>query len=162
MLGRKRTKWRREYHEWYYKELQGDCQAPHGEKMKNVAKRIKDLRKSKKLNQKEMAAIMDISRSAYAKIENGLNEVLSKHIVKIAEIFNVSTDWLLKGENNHPQAAQQGPDFNALGKYKEVVSIMVADMIENEYLLHSMCRFYFQFKAKECSDENDQSNSIDL
>lgn len=130
--------------------------------MKNVAKKIKNLRKSKKLSQKEMAELMEISRSAYAKIENGLNEVLSKHIVKISEIFNVSTDWLLKGENEQPQSTQQGPDFNALGKYKEVVSIIVSEMINNEYLLHSICRFYFQFKAKEYSDENEQSNTIDL
>jgi hypothetical protein len=68
----------------------------------------------------------------------------------------------LKGENNQPQSTQQGPDFNALGKYKEVVSIMVSDMIENEYLLHSMCRFYFQFKAQEYSHDNEQSNTIDL
>lgn len=123
--------------------------------MKNVAKKIKDLRKSKKITQKEMAKLLEIGRSAYEKIENGKNEVLSRHIVKISEIFSVSTDWLLKGEEINIQSKQEGPDFNALGKYKEVVLLMVSDMIEDEYLLHSMCRFYFQCKAREYIDEEE-------
>jgi transcriptional regulator with XRE-family HTH domain len=125
--------------------------------MKNVAKKIKDLRKSQKITQEEMARLLEIGRSAYEKIENGKNEVLSRHIVKISEIFNVSTDWLLKGEKINTQSKQEGPDFNALGKYKEVVLLMVSDMIEDEYLLHSMCRFYFQCKAREYIDEEEKA-----
>lgn len=127
--------------------------------MKNVAKKIKDLRKSQKITQEEMSRLLEIGRSAYSKIENGKNEILSRHIVKISEIFNVSTDWLLKGEDIIVQPKQEGPDFDALGKYKEAVFLMVSDMIENEYLLHSMCRFYFQCKAQEYIDEKETTAS---
>lgn len=127
--------------------------------MKNVAKKIKDLRKSQKITQEEMSRLLEIGRSAYSKIENGKNEILSRHIVKISEIFNVSTDWLLKGEDINNQSKQEGPDFNALGKYKEVVFLMVSDMIEDEYLLHSMCRFYFQCKAREYINEKENAGT---
>lgn len=61
----------------------------------NVEKRIKELRKRYKLSQSDLAKKMDISRTAVSQIENGNRKICEEEIIKLAEIFNISTDILL-------------------------------------------------------------------
>jgi len=57
--------------------------------------RLKELRKEKNLTQEELAKILGISRSTIAGYETERKEPDYETLKKIADFFNVSTDYLL-------------------------------------------------------------------
>lgn len=59
-------------------------------------KRIKDLREDNDLFQKELASILSITRQQYNLYENGIREFKLEHIKKLAQYYNVSTDYLFE------------------------------------------------------------------
>ncbi|EAG7265798.1 XRE family transcriptional regulator, partial [Listeria monocytogenes] len=56
--------------------------------------------KNNNKTQEDISKILGISRGAYSHIENGRNEPDMETIVKLANIFGVSTDYLLGRSNN--------------------------------------------------------------
>jgi transcriptional regulator with XRE-family HTH domain len=56
---------------------------------------LKDLRKEKKLNQGELAELLGITAQAYQKYEYGTAELTHENLVKLADFYGVSTDYLL-------------------------------------------------------------------
>ena len=56
---------------------------------------IKRLRKNKGLKQQEIAELLGIKRNTYSDWENGKTEPKLENVVKIAQIFNTTTDKLL-------------------------------------------------------------------
>lgn len=67
-----------------------------------IGKRIKDLRKSKKITQDELGSILGLSgKSAISNYENGYSAPDNEMLNKIADYFNVSTDYLL-GRTDDP------------------------------------------------------------
>ena len=63
--------------------------------MPSFPDRLKELRKSKKLKQTDMALFLDINIRAYQDYEYGKFEPNIEKIAKLAEYFDVSTDYLL-------------------------------------------------------------------
>lgn len=57
--------------------------------------RLKSLRTQHKKTQQEMADVLGISRQGYAKYENNLGEPDNSTLAKLADYFEVSTDYLL-------------------------------------------------------------------
>lgn len=57
--------------------------------------RIKDIREDKDLTQKSIANILGIQQNSYSQIENGKNNIQIDHLIKLAEFYNTSTDYLL-------------------------------------------------------------------
>lgn len=69
---------------------------------KNLASRIINLRESKNMKQSDLAQRLSLDKSSMSKIENGTRKVSSDEILKIANIFEVSTDYLLgNNEKDH-------------------------------------------------------------
>ncbi|APP13094.1 hypothetical protein BSG92_12500 [Lactiplantibacillus plantarum subsp. plantarum] len=69
---------------------------------KNLASRIINLRESKNMKQSDLARRLSLDKSSMSKIENGTRKVSSDEVLKIANIFEVSTDYLLgNNEKNH-------------------------------------------------------------
>ena len=62
----------------------------------NISEKIQQLRKSRGLSQEQLAEKLDVSRQAVSKWESGVSNPDSEKIVLISELFNVSTDYLLK------------------------------------------------------------------
>jgi len=62
--------------------------------------RLKKLRKSKKLTQADVANSIDIARSTYVRYEKGEVQPSTGTVVVIAELFNVTTDYLLGISND--------------------------------------------------------------
>ncbi|MCM3754617.1 MULTISPECIES: helix-turn-helix domain-containing protein [Bacillus subtilis group] len=60
-------------------------------------KKLIALRKSKKLTQEEMAEKIGVHRGTYANYERGHRQPDYETLVKIADFFEVSTDYLLRG-----------------------------------------------------------------
>ncbi len=68
--------------------------------MKNriaIGKRIKELRKKHKFSQSYIAEKLFISQAAYSLIENSQNGIVVDHIIKLSQIYDVTTDYILTG-----------------------------------------------------------------
>ncbi|OXT13387.1 transcriptional regulator [Streptococcus sp. KR] len=57
--------------------------------------RLKKLRKKEKLTQKDIATFLNISQPAYQQFESGKKKMNLETMEKLADYFNVSTDYLL-------------------------------------------------------------------
>ncbi|MEG1564826.1 MAG: helix-turn-helix transcriptional regulator [Bacteroides sp.] len=58
-------------------------------------KRLKELRNSMKLRQRDIAEKIGVDRTTYTKYEVGDSEPSNEMILKLAVVFDVSTDYLL-------------------------------------------------------------------
>ena len=58
------------------------------------SERLKTLRKEKKLTQKELAEQIGISQKSYSHWETGKNEPSFENLIKLADLLEVSLDWL--------------------------------------------------------------------
>ncbi len=63
------------------------------------AERIKELRQEKNLSQSVLAQKIGVSQKAIDYWERGINEPKATYIVRLADFFDVSTDYLLGREN---------------------------------------------------------------
>ncbi|WP_165006008.1 MULTISPECIES: helix-turn-helix transcriptional regulator [unclassified Enterococcus] len=68
--------------------------------------RIKELRLKKKLTQQEVATHLGITRPAYTAYESGKREPDFAILQRLAELFDVTTDYLL-GANQTPDWADK-------------------------------------------------------
>lgn len=69
--------------------------------------RIKQLRISKRLTQEQLAERINISRTYEAKIESGAQVGPVEIAVELAEIFDVSLDFLLLGKDHEQKDRKQ-------------------------------------------------------
>lgn len=59
------------------------------------SERLKDLRKQAELTQVDVAEKLGISQPAYASWERGIKKPTQENLVKIAQVLNVSVDYLV-------------------------------------------------------------------
>ena len=64
-------------------------------------RRLRDLREDYDKTQQEIADVLGTSQTMYARYERGANELPVRHLIKLAEYYHVSTDYLL-GRSNDP------------------------------------------------------------
>lgn len=57
--------------------------------------RIKNLREDNDISQKKIAEILGIQQNSYSQIENGINNLQVDHLIKLANLYSTSTDYLL-------------------------------------------------------------------
>ena len=69
--------------------------------MKALGQRLKDLRKHKKVGQKEVAELLGVSLRSYQFYESGEYDPSLPNLVVLADYFQVSTDYLL-GRSDEP------------------------------------------------------------
>lgn len=60
--------------------------------------RLQELRKERGLNQKDFAKAIGYSQSQISQWETGVNEPTASALIKIADFFDVSVDYLLGRE----------------------------------------------------------------
>ena len=58
-------------------------------------KRLRDLREDKDMNQTQIAKILDMSQTGYSKYETGENDIPTAVLIKLADFYKTSTDYLL-------------------------------------------------------------------
>ena len=57
--------------------------------------RIRDLREDSDRNQTELAGLLGMSQTGYSKYETGENEIPVSVLIKLADLYQTSTDYLL-------------------------------------------------------------------
>ncbi len=60
-----------------------------------IYERIRNLREDYDLTQTEFSAYLNISQRAYSHYENGSRDIPTDILIKIADYYNVSIDYLL-------------------------------------------------------------------
>lgn len=63
--------------------------------MNSFGERLRHLRNERNLHQSELGEILDLSPSAIGSYERNLREPSYAHLVKMADLFGVSIDYLL-------------------------------------------------------------------
>ena len=58
-------------------------------------RRIRDLREDHDLTQKQVAQILGMSQTGYSKYETGENDIPTAVLIKLADLYKTSTDYLL-------------------------------------------------------------------
>lgn len=103
--------------------------------MTKIGERLREFRQSKKMKQGDMSNVLRISVSAYSKIECGVNELTTKHLLTLKREFNISIEWLLfgKGEN----------DIKEFANNEEDVKKMLSDMKTSKTVLYSLLSHYY-------------------
>lgn len=67
--------------------------------------RLKDLREDKDLLQKDIAEMLGISQTVYSRYERGFQTIPVIHLLKLADFYNTSTDYIL-GRTNNPNPSK--------------------------------------------------------
>ena len=71
--------------------------------IKNLGEHIKELRKQHGLQQKEVSIEVGIDQSNYSKIENGKREPSVSVLKKLADLFNVTVDYIIEPNKDLPK-----------------------------------------------------------
>ncbi|MBQ7295222.1 MAG: helix-turn-helix transcriptional regulator [Clostridia bacterium] len=58
-------------------------------------KRIRDLREDRDLSQNDIADYLKCTQSCYSHYENGQRDIPTDALIKLADFYNVSIDYLL-------------------------------------------------------------------
>lgn len=78
----------------------------NNDKIKQIGKRIRYIRKSKKITQEKLAEMIDVSVPYISNIENGKVTASAEIIVRLTQALHTSSDTILclETENNEEQA----------------------------------------------------------
>lgn len=66
---------------------------------------IKNLREDRDLRQRELAAVLNVSQNTYSQYENGVIELTAENLIKLADYYDVSVDYLL-GRTKNPSVSR--------------------------------------------------------
>lgn len=100
--------------------------------------RLKLLREEKKLTQGDIAKMLNITTAAYSYYENEKRDMTPDTILKLADYFNVSTDFLL-GKSDIRKPDEQIKEEFTFAYHKE------AEGLTDEEIADAI-RFYKQIK----------------
>ncbi len=92
--------------------------------------KLQKLRKASGMSQEEMAAQLNVSRQAVSKWENGQGFPETDKLIQISNMFNVSTDYLLKEEQ--PEQEYEAGD-NAYYASREMVEGYLSEKRANAF-----------------------------
>lgn len=62
--------------------------------------RIRDLRQDHDMTQKQLAQLLGMSQTGYSKYETGENDIPTAILIRLADLYHTSIDYLL-GRTNH-------------------------------------------------------------
>ena len=65
-----------------------------------VFKNIRALREDRDIKQREIAEVLGISQNTYSQYETGVISLTAEVLIKLADYYNVSVDYLLDRTNN--------------------------------------------------------------
>lgn len=66
----------------------------------DLGNRLKQLRKRNQFSQQFVAENLFITQAAYSLIENSQNGIIAEHVVGLSDLYEVTTDYILKGDNH--------------------------------------------------------------
>lgn len=89
----------------------------------NVAesgKRIRELRTARNMTRQQLAERIGLTVNALSKIETGINGAKIDTLICIAELFNVSLDYLVCGRGNETESILEGLLIRTAAAHRKV------------------------------------------
>ena len=80
--------------------------------MADIGSRIKELRRANNMTQDELAQKLDVTRSAVGMYEQGVRKPDFMHMDALADLFDVSFDYLLGHVNTNSGYPRHSGDYN--------------------------------------------------
>ena len=82
----------------------------------NIADRLKDLRKNAGYSQEQLSEMLGISRQAVSKWESAQGYPDIENVIRLAEIYHISTDYILLGSKSETSPAVPPEQQKAKGE----------------------------------------------
>ena len=123
-----------------------------------MIKRLKQLRKTLKINQTNFAKQLGITQTAYSMIENGNNPLSDRYIKVICSSFNVNENWLRTGDGDmffsSPYEKEFTEVFSSLAPdTQQYLLLMAKELLNTQEKLLSSDDKKFQNKEQHTSGE---------
>ncbi|AWX20909.1 MULTISPECIES: helix-turn-helix domain-containing protein [Bacillus] len=101
----------------------------------NIGDRIVLLRERKGWSQRELARRVDLNYAVMNRIEKGTRPITDSEIIKLAEVLDVTTDYLLKGNSNDSQIDEllNDPETLIAGRDGKITKEQAKELLD--YLL---------------------------
>ncbi len=81
--------------------------------MEKFSQRLSQKRKAKRLRQHQLAEDLDVSLGAVSQWEQGKTRPSTNHLLALADLLDVSLDWLLLGK----ESAKEPQQFSARSQH---------------------------------------------
>lgn len=102
----------------------------------SIKQNIRNIRKSRKLTQEEMAYRMGISLTAYRDLEKGETSIVNTNLIKVAELLDTSSEELVLG---YRPVQMEGPGLEDVREeYLERMSVLEKRITDLEKLIGSL------------------------
>ncbi len=117
------------------------------------------LRKERKLSQKQVAAELGVSQALLSHYEKGIRECGLEFLIKVADYYSVSTDYLLGRTAERTGASisvTDIPDNPAMSSDKRLTKIGMAPIITKRFIINSINILYdiiIRSESKQLSAE---------
>ncbi len=70
-----------------------------------IFKNLRNIREDNDIKQREIAAYLNVSQNTYSQYENGVIALTAEVLIKLADYYNCSVDYLLD-RTNDPKPAE--------------------------------------------------------
>jgi transcriptional regulator with XRE-family HTH domain len=111
----------------------------------NTGERIKKLRKSKGWNQSELGKKVGLTYGGISGIEENKSNPKLNVLIKISELFNVSTDYLLTGkEESRLLNEQESEILNLYRRDPDVQKELNSVLEEKKNMMSRLRRFFVE------------------
>lgn len=102
----------------------------------SIKQNIRNIRKSRKLTQEEMAYRMGISLTAYRDLEKGETSIVNTNLLKVAELLDTSSEELVLG---YRPIQMEGPGLEDVREeYLERMNVLEKRITDLEKLIGSL------------------------
>jgi transcriptional regulator with XRE-family HTH domain len=120
--------------------------------MMSLAKKLVSLRKEHNLTQKELAKSIGVHFSHMSRYERGISLPSIDVVKKIAQVFNVSTDYLLRDDTQaFPETKIPDPElqqlFEAISRMSEQERAAIKIVLEGMVVKHRIEQLFHEHTA---------------
>lgn len=118
--------------------------------------KIKKLRESKRLTQKQLADVIGVGQSTIGMIESGKNKGSNETLFKLSKYFNVSIDYLLNSEEKSENQAYplSNRNYSVKEEYEKSSMEKPIDRISKVAAENKIQTLAAHFKGEEFTDED--------
>lgn len=107
--------------------------------------RIKELRQIRKINQEQIADVLDMSRQRYSRLENGQVDISYVMIKKIADFLGVLPSDITSAEEEKKELVTL---FREKGSREDVI-LSVSKIEKILSVFHAHEKLYFQMRGRD-------------
>lgn len=111
----------------------------------NCALRLKASREKLNLNQKSFAKRLGITNSYISEMESGGKNITSNVLAKLAEVFDISPNWILLGEGGMFLKEEQG----AIPEGERELKQLNWYCLNSPFVKHSLLSYFIRLIRKD-------------